>query len=186
MSDSLIGSFLVSNLSNSLTIAHFLWATWANCSWSLIFGERPERFAHIAHIWWVTWAIYSHRSPKKRKWAIHSFFNNFYLFKSYIKHIKNKILDFLAKFFWLSNLSESLMVAHLSWATWAIGSCSLISSERPERFAHGLSFVLSDLSESLTVAHLNWAKWANERISSPVTNADNARNVAWKIWIKWK
>ena len=42
----------------------------------LIFGERPERFAHdrsfplsdlseslmVAHFWWVTWAICSHRS----------------------------------------------------------------------------------------------------------------------------
>ena len=35
MSDSLIRSFLVSNLSDSLT--------------SLIFGERPEQFSHIAH-----------------------------------------------------------------------------------------------------------------------------------------
>ena len=57
------------------------------------------------------------------------------------------------------------MVAHLSWATWAIHSQSLISSERPEQFAHGCSFVLSDLSESLTVPHLIWAKWANERMS---------------------
>ena len=37
MSNSLICLFLVSNLSDSLT--------------SLIFGERPERFAHIAHFW---------------------------------------------------------------------------------------------------------------------------------------
>ena len=65
----------------------------------------------------------------------------------------------------LSDLSKSLMVAHLSWAIWAIRSRPLISSERPERFAHGFSFVLSDLSESLTVAHLIWAKWANEQMS---------------------
>ncbi len=45
--------FLVSEMSDSLTIAHFLWAPWANCSWSLIFGEQPERFAHIAHFWWA-------------------------------------------------------------------------------------------------------------------------------------
>ena len=49
MSDSLIRSFLVSDLSQSLTIAHFLWATWANCSWSLIFGQRNERLPQIAH-----------------------------------------------------------------------------------------------------------------------------------------
>ena len=59
MSDSLIYSFLVSDLSDSL-----------------IFGERPERFAHdcsfplsdlskslmVAHFWWVIWAIRSHSS----------------------------------------------------------------------------------------------------------------------------
>ena len=48
-SDSLICSFLVSNLSDSLTIAHFFWAMWANRSWSLIYGERPKHFTHIAH-----------------------------------------------------------------------------------------------------------------------------------------
>ena len=53
MSDSLIRSFLVRDLSDSLTIAHFLWAMWANCSWLLIFGERPERFGHIAQSKWV-------------------------------------------------------------------------------------------------------------------------------------
>ena len=31
------------------SFAHFWWATWAIFSWSLIFDERPERFAHIAH-----------------------------------------------------------------------------------------------------------------------------------------
>ena len=69
MSDSLICSFLVSDLSDSLTIAHFLWVTWANCSWLLIFGERPERFAHITYLIWAKWAIHSHRSPKEKKWA---------------------------------------------------------------------------------------------------------------------
>ena len=156
-------------------IAQFLWATWANRSWLLIFVERPERFAHIAHFWWAIWAIHSHRSPKKRKWAFAKFFNKFFL-KSYIniKHTKNKILDFFCQIFLseslirsfpLSNLSKSLMVAHLSWATWAIRSRSLISSEWPEQFAHGNSCVLSDLSESLTVAHLIWAKWSNEQMS---------------------
>ena len=74
MSNSLIRSFLVGNLSNSLMVAHFWWATWASCSWLLIFDERPERFAYIAHFWWATWAIRSHRSPKKREWANLSLF----------------------------------------------------------------------------------------------------------------
>ena len=75
-SNLLIPSFLVSNLSDLVTIAHshFLWETWANRSWSLIFSERPEQFAHIVHFWWVTWAIRSHCSPKKREWANRCFF----------------------------------------------------------------------------------------------------------------
>ena len=67
------GNLLIWILSESLvfvqTIAHFLWAIWANCSWSLIFVERPERFAHIVHLIWAKSALHSHRSPKKRKWA---------------------------------------------------------------------------------------------------------------------
>ena len=69
ISDSLIRSFLVSDLSDSLTIAHFLWVIWVNRSWLLIFGERPERFSHIAYLIWAKWAIHSHRSLNKRKWA---------------------------------------------------------------------------------------------------------------------
>ena len=76
----------------------------------------------------------------------------------------------------MSNLSDLLTVAHLSWASWGIRSQSLIC---PERFAHSLSLVLSNLSESLSFAHLSWATWANcshllicpeqfERIPSPV------------------
>ena len=116
----------------------------------------------MAHFWWATW-------PKKRKWAIHSFFQ---YKKAYIKHTTKQDFRFvqpkflsesLIRSFPLSNLSKSLAVAHLSWATWAIGSRSLISSERPEWFAHGHSFVLSDLSKSLTVNHLIWAKWANSQ-----------------------
>ena len=136
MSDSLIRSFLVSDLSNSLTIAHFLWATWANRSWSLIFGERNERFAHMAHLIWAKWAIHSHRSPKKRKWAKMSdsliFPINFFL--SYIKHTKNKTLDFFSQIV-LSDLSDSLMVAHLSWVIWANHTQSLIWFERNERMS---------------------------------------------------
>ena len=28
----------------------------------------------VTHFWWATWAIRSHRSPKKREWANRSFF----------------------------------------------------------------------------------------------------------------
>ena len=140
-------SFLVSDLSDSLT--------------SLICGEQPERFTHIAHQN-IGNERFDHFFNKKIK-------------KSYIKCTKNRILDFFSQHFLSkslicsfpqSDLSESLMVAHFSWATWAIHSQSLISSQRPERFTHRRSFVLSDLSESLTVAHLIWAKWVNERMSN--------------------
>ena len=60
----------------------------------------------------------------------------------------------------MSDLIESLMVAHLSWAPWANRSRSLICLER---FTHSRSFILSDLSKSLTVAYFIWAKWANEQ-----------------------
>ena len=52
--------------------------------------------------------------------------------------------------FAMSDLSNLLMVAHLSWAIWAIRSQSLICPERSEQIAH---------SRSLKWAILN--KWAN-------------------------
>ena len=156
ISDSLICSFLVNDLSNSLTIAHFLWATLANRS---------------SHFWWATWAICLHRSfdlsemsdsltllTKKEEMSENEPFPNFlnkFFSKSYIKHTKNKILDFLGQHF----LSESL-ICSFPLATWANRSWLLICLERPERFAHGRSFPLSDLSDSLTVAHLSWTIWA--------------------------
>ena len=60
---SLISSFLVSNMSDSLTIAHFLWAMWANrsgCSLkmsdvskSLRSLTKNEQFTHIAPRKWA-------------------------------------------------------------------------------------------------------------------------------------
>ena len=42
----------------------------------------------------------------------------------------------------------------------------LIFGERPEWFAHDLSFLLSDLSESLIIAHLSCATWAIRSLRS--------------------
>ena len=60
--------------------------------------------------------------------------------------------------------------AHFWWATWAICSQSLISSERCERIAHGGSFLVSNLSDLLIslifgerpelLAHIAQRKWA--------------------------
>ena len=65
--------------------------------------------------------------------------------------------------FVMSNLSDSLTVAILTWATWAIRSQSLICPERSEQITHSRSFDLSDLSK--------WAngRWANERIPNPAS-----------------
>ena len=55
------------------------------------------------------------------------------------------------------------MVAHLSWATWAICSWSLICLERSEQIAHSRSSDLSEMSK--------WVNelWANEWIPGPAT-----------------
>ena len=53
------------------------------------------------------------------------------------------------------------------WATWAIRSWSLISSERCEQIAHGRSFFVSDLSDSLTWLRGNERSWANHSGRSP-------------------
>ena len=61
--------------------------------------------------------------------------------------IKNEWFTHLL--FIMSNLSESLSVTLLSWATWVNNSQPLFWNERPERFSHSRSF------------HLSWAIWAN-------------------------
>ena len=95
--------FLANIFWANCSFAYFLWATWANCSGSLICLERPERFAHSGS-------------------------------------------------FPLSDLSNSLKVAHLSWAIWA---------NRSRR-----SFDLSEMSG-----------WANEWIPSTVEKWDPHQNV---------
>ena len=82
------------------SFAHFGWATWANRSWSLIFGGQPERFAHIAHFWWANWAI--------RSWSLIC--------------LERPERDAHSRSFVLSDLSESLTVAHLIGANERIPS----------------------------------------------------------------
>ena len=65
----------------------------------------------------------------------------------FIKHTKNKILDFLAKIFWAKH-----SFAHFLWATWAIRSQLLICLDQSEQITRSRSFDLSEMS-----------KWANER-----------------------
>ena len=118
---------------------------------SLIFGERPEEFAlgrsflvsdlskslMVAYFWWTTWAIRSHRSLKKGISESLIFLNQktyIKLFKSknvYKTCLKNKILAKKN----LSDLSDSLTVAHLSWAICANRSQSLIWFEQNEQMS---------------------------------------------------
>ena len=117
-------------------IAHFWWATSTICSWSLIFGERPEQFAHIAHFWWAiwvirshcsyfwwaSWAICSHHSLKNMEWANRSK-------KNVVKNVPKTMI--LVKFFWTN--------------------CSFFVSKRAnERFAQKKRAIFS-------FAHLSWA-----------------------------
>ena len=132
---------------------------WAICSFAH-FGEQPERFAHDRSFLVSNPSDSLTLLTKKGNERIAHFLNK-------KKRYKNNLLDFFSRnvlseslicSFIMSELSESLTVADLSWATWVICSRSLICLEQPERFAHGRLFVLSDLNESFTVAHLIWAK----------------------------
>ena len=141
MSDVLICSFLVNNLSNSLTVAHFWWVTWVNRSRLLIFGEQPERFAHSCSF------VISDLSnllllPFKKEGMSESL-------------IFLKTSDLLIHSFIMCNLSKSLMVALLSWVTWAIRSQSLICPERSEQIVHSCS------------SKWTMSKWANEQTPNP-------------------
>ena len=134
----------------SLTIVHSFWATWANRSRSLICPERLERFAHFAQ---KEWAFLKKNFQKMWKRTKIRFFQIF-LSELFIFFSKREHERFAQK---------TERFAHLSWATWANRSHSLICHERPERFAYSRSFVLSDLSESLTFTNLSWATWANSQ-----------------------
>ena len=76
----------------------------------------------------------------------------------------------------MSDLSDSLMVVLLIWATWSICSQLLICLEQSQQIAYSCSFDLSDLSKWANEWWVNerWANerwvnkwWANEWIPSP-------------------
>ena len=120
---------------------------WAICS-------KKQVIQSFAHFWWATWANHSLRSFLvsnlsdllasliKKEWMSKLLVFCEWKSKWVICSKKRAICSFI-----MSDLSESLTVAHLSWATW--------------RFSLSCSFNMSDLRDSLTVAHLSWAIWAN-------------------------
>ena len=142
---------------------------------SIIFSDDHS----FAHFWWAKWAISSHCSfylskmsdsltllTKKEKMSKSKTF----LERSAHSLISSERPERITHggSFVLSDLSNSLTVAHFLWATWAIRLRSLICLERSERIAHSRSFDLSEMSEW---ANEWWAneQWANERIPSPDT-----------------
>ena len=109
-------------------------------------------FERIARFWWVK----ERMSDLLRK---HEQFTYLLIYHERPERIAH------GHSFVMSDLSNLLTDALLTWATWAIRSQSLFWHERPEWFAHSRSFVLSDLSELLTVAHLIWVIWANNQMT---------------------
>ena len=142
-------SFLLSDLSESLIIAHLSCATWAIRS--LRSEEMSESFASlkkfkkmlktytkynllnffegIAHLLWA-----------KEKWAICSKKPSNSLICPERPEGNAHICSFV-----MSDLSDSLTVAHLSWATWANPSHLLIC---PEQFEHMSEWAMSEWANS--------------------------------------
>ena len=145
-----------------LSFALFWWATWANCSWSIFCHEQPERFTHISlnkegNCQFILENLQKNfiKMYKKYDFIQICWVNRLFFVSKRVNEqfAHKKPSDLLICSFMMSDLSESLTVALLSWVTWAICSWSLFCHERLEQFAHSCSFVLSDLSETLTVTH---------------------------------
>ena len=76
MSDSLICSFIMSDLSKLLTVPHLSWATWAICSQycnSFVLSNLSESLT-VAHFSIATWAICSQalNCSERSEWINHS------------------------------------------------------------------------------------------------------------------
>ena len=135
------------------SFAHFWWETWALCSQLLIPTEQPERIVHRRSFDLSDSLTVLRRNGrilcllKTSKKTVknvpkYDFFEFFWANCSFIvsKKINERLLkkpsNSLICSFVLSNLSKSLTLAHMSWATWAIRSQSLICPDRPEWMPH--------------------------------------------------
>ena len=94
-------SFVMSTLSDLLTVALLIWATWTICSQSLICLEGSERIA----------CSRSFDLSKMSEWVKSKWANS--------QHWKKAIGSFL-----VSDLSHLLTVTLFSWVTWVIHSHS--------------------------------------------------------------
>ena len=112
-----IRSFLVSNLSDSLTM--------------LIFGERPERFAHIALLKRGNERIacFFKLTKKRTKWTIKYDYSNIFNFLSESQKNEQSEQILHSRSFHLSDLSEwaNKRIPNPGWHLYAAGSDWLIS-----------------------------------------------------------
>ena len=107
----LIRSYLVSKLSDLVTVAQSVWAMWANRSNGSPKLSDHEQFAQVAHQKWATWAICSCRSEElsereqiaqvaHQKWATER-----------IAHFFEKISDWANRSLFWANCSFAYFLA---------------------------------------------------------------------------
>ena len=138
-------------------IAHFLWATWAICSGSLICLERSEGIAHSRSLDLRKMSKWANSQPWSWPHGTVSLHN-----AQGSGGIKHRILSGLgirSTVVWANGLFLAKKWENERFPQTKT-SDSLIFGEQPEQFAHGRSFLVSDLSKSLMVAHFWWATWA--------------------------
>ena len=133
--------------------------------WSFLVSDLSELLM-VAHCWWATWAIRSHHSflvsdlsnlltslikkERMRKLLVKKSYKNVQKYTVLVKFCWANSLFFVSKRAnerFAQKKQANRSIAHLSWATWAFCSWSPFWHERPERFAHSCSFDLSDLSK---------------------------------------
>ena len=151
MSNLIIHSFLVSDQSDLLTSLFKK----EGMSESLVILKNVQKIWFYSHFFeWITCFLWA------KEWKSDLLRRNKRLAHSLFYHEQPKRINHGCSFF-MSNLSDSLKVPLLSWATWAIRSQLLICPEWSERIVHSCSLKWAILSD--------WAisQWANEWIPSP-------------------
>ena len=78
-SDSLICSFILSDLSKSLTVTHLSWVPWVIRSQSVICPERSERSLTVAHLIWAIWVNERIPNPKDYRLKPETFLYDMYI-----------------------------------------------------------------------------------------------------------
>ena len=179
MSDSLIPSFLMSDVSKSLRsltksewceqiaqVANQKWVTMSNSLTSLTKNERP-------------WANCSGHSPKMSEslafWGNHWFAHFFTKTQQFPQKTNENIPSPAIRSFLVSALNESLMITHFWWATWAI--CSHHSLKK-RKGANRLFFLpYENIQTKNILVKFCWANnlflWAKEQMSDLLKKKSN-------------